>query len=212
MCVLTSCKYYCKCFIALLFSSSSPHHPHLSVTACSCFVSSADPTLGRTRPMRVLGLQAEAFLPWPALLSWMPWFCTCCSSFPMQFTRPRTAVQQSDGSFSSPHLSAFISPTSFIPTLSGHPFICDYTSFVLALFIPPSPSPFIRLYMSLCLHLPARATLFALLVLGKLPVFSVPALVCPAPPSSSSFSSSSLPVFACAPGSGGLDTVYGPMA
>lgn len=65
----------------------------------------------------------------------------------------------------------------FIPTLSCHPFICDHTSFVLALIIPPSPSPFIRLYMLLCLHPPARATLFALLVLGKLSVSSVPALV-----------------------------------
>lgn len=71
--------------------------------------------------------------------------------------------------------------TSFISTLSCHPFICDHTSFVLVLFIPSSPSPSIRLYMLLCLHPPARATLFALLVLGKLPVSSVPALVCKTP-------------------------------
>ena len=100
----------------------------------------------------------------------------------------------------------------FYPFLSGL-FICDYASFVLAHF-SPFPSFHSSIPLSFCpsvyvaLSMLARASLLPCWFSANSPTLLFPLLFThphlPSSPSSSHF--------ACVPGSGGLSTVYSPVA
>lgn len=115
-------------------------------------------------------------------------------------------------------LAIFFFPCAHFSASFISPLFLSASSSVITppLFLLTSPLflPFLHPPLSFCpsvyvaLSMLARASLFPLLVPGQLPHSSVLALVHPPPPSSSSSSSH----FACVPGSGGLGTVYSPVA